>query len=265
MAGDLARVPDWAVRALATRQPPPPGDEVGGGSRPANRHQPQHRRGEGEQQEEPLLPVLPALRPLLPGLRRGQTVAVPGGPGAGGSRSGVLPWALAAQACADGSWAAAVGLPETGVLAAADLGVDPDRLVLVDEPRERWADVVSALLSAVDIVVVRPPRRPPPGLVRRLAGLARQHGSVLVGVGGWEGAAVRVQVAEASWVGVGAGHGRLTGRRARVEVSGRGADVRSRSAWLWLPGPDGQVTTVRPDEVPGGLPELSGRRLEAVV
>lgn len=211
--------------------------------------------------------MLPALRPLLTGLRRGQVVAVPGEPGNGGSRSGVLPWALAAQACIDGSWCAAVGLPEAGVLAAADLGVDPDRLILVDEPQERWADVVAALLAAVDVLLVRPPRRPATGLVRRLAGLARQHGSVLVSVGDWEGASVRLQVTEATWTGVGAGHGRLAGRRARVEVRGRGADARGRSAWLWLPGPDGQVTAIGPQDAPGTPPTYAEQntslRLEA--
>ena len=203
--------------------------------------------------------MLAALHPLLPGLRRGQVVAVPGGPGAGGSRSGALPWALVAQACAEGAWCAAVGLPEAGVLAAADLGVDPDRLVLIDEPGERWADVVAALLAAVDIVVVRPPRRPAPAMGRRLTGLARQHGAVLVGVGEWEGASVRLRVVEASWVGIGAGHGRLVGRRAKVELSGRGADTRAGTTWLWLPGPDGRVTAASPAQVPArpvGRPAL---------
>ena len=64
----------------------------------------------------------------------------------------------------------------------------------------------------------------------------------LVSVGEWEGASVRLRVVEASWVGIGAGHGRLAGRRARVEVSGRGAGVRAVDTWLWLPGPDGRVT-----------------------
>lgn len=176
----------------------------------------------------------------------------------------MLPWALAAQACADGAWCAAVGLPEAGVLAAADLGLDLDRLVLVDAPGERWADVVAALLVAADIVVLRAPRRVAPALLRRLTGLARQHGSVLVTVGEWAGAAVRLRVAESSWVGVGNGHGRLTRRRARVEVSGRGADARVRSTWLWLPGPDGRVAVVPPGQVPGTRDDRATTLLAAV-
>jgi hypothetical protein len=41
---------------------------------------------------------------------------------------------------------------------------------------------------------------------------------------------------------MGAGHGRLRARKAQVVASGRGAGERPRSAWLWLPGPDGAVT-----------------------
>ncbi len=205
-----------------------------------------------------MLSVLPALRPLLPGLPRGQVVAVPGGAGAGGGRSGLLPWALTAQAGADGAWCAAVGLPQAGILAAADLGVDVERLILVDEPRSRWADVVSTLLAGVDVVIAAVPGSTTPTLLRRLTGLARQSGAVLIAVGEWPGAAVRAAVVESAWVGVGQGHGRLAGRRARVEVSGRGADVRRRSTWLWLPGPDGQVATAGPVEAAGVRLEVAG-------
>ena len=60
--------------------------------------------------------------------------------------------------------------------------------------------------------------------------------------GDWEGAQVRLIVTDQEWTGIGAGHGRLRARRARVVADGRGAAVRSRAQWLWLPGPDGSVT-----------------------
>src|SRR5215217_8670975 len=61
--------------------------------------------------DERLLPVAPALEPLLPhpGLRRGSTVAV--------TRSAALALALVAGASAAGSWVAAVGLPDLGIVA----------------------------------------------------------------------------------------------------------------------------------------------------
>jgi putative intracellular protease/amidase len=90
------------------------------------------------------LPVLPALESLFPGgaLRRGSVVAVGSGadagpvPGSDAGPSGTtsLALALAAGPSQGGSWVATVGLGSLGLLAAADLGVALDRLVLV--PRQ---------------------------------------------------------------------------------------------------------------------------------
>jgi hypothetical protein len=64
------------------------------------------------------LPVLPALRELLPGgLQRGSVVAAEGW--------SLLCLALAAGASAAGSGCAIAGLPDLGVAAAADTGLDP--------------------------------------------------------------------------------------------------------------------------------------------
>jgi hypothetical protein len=60
--------------------------------------------------------------------------------------------------------------------------------------------------------------------------------------GEWEGAQTRVFVARQAWEGLGAGHGRLRGRRAQVVATGRGAAARPRARWLWLPGSDGSVS-----------------------
>ena len=103
------------------------------------------------------LPVLPAFDPLLPatGLRRGTTVAVGAAPGVTGATS--LALALAAGASQAGSWVAAVGLGSLGLVAAAELGVALDRLVLVADPgRERtgWASVVAAMVDGFDVVLV---------------------------------------------------------------------------------------------------------------
>jgi hypothetical protein len=101
--------------------------------------------------------------------------------------------------------------------------------------------VVATLLSAAGVVLVQPPGPPPAGITRRLTALARQHGAALVVVGHWEGARLRLQVTSSLWTGLEHGHGHLQGRRVKVVADGRGAGGRPRSAWLWLPGPDGSV------------------------
>jgi hypothetical protein len=187
---------------------------------------------------EDVLPVLPALSGLLTsgGLQRGQVVTT--------GSWGLLCLALAAGASAAGAWCAAVGLPAAGVRAAADLGVDPGRLLLVAEPGASWPQVVASLLDGCDIILLRPPDRPPAQLRRKLEATARRHGSVLLVAGEWEGAPARLHVARQEWAGLGTGHGRLRARQAQVVAEGRGAGARPRSAWIWLPGPDGAVAAV---------------------
>ena len=191
---------------------------------------------------ERLLPVLPALRPLLPGqgLRRGTTVAV--------ARSAALALALVAGASAAGSWVAAVGLPDLGIVAAAETGIDLERLALVPTLGARaWPPVVAALLDAVDVVLVRSPAGLPAAQARRLAARARERGAVLVPLGAWsEPADLRLAVTSSTWYGLGQGHGRLQARQVEVVTSGRGAATRERRTLLWLPSPDGTITPAGP-------------------
>jgi hypothetical protein len=190
--------------------------------------------------DERLLPVVPAFQPLLPGrgLRRGTTVTVGG--------SAALALALVAGASAAGSWVAAVGLPDLGIVAAAEAGIALERLALVPAPGARaWPTVVAALLDAVDVVLVRPPAGLPAGRARRLAARARERGAVLVPLGTWpEPADLRLAVATSAWRGLGQGHGRLRARRVEVVVTGRGPATRERRAHLWLPAPDGTIAPI---------------------
>jgi hypothetical protein len=191
-----------------------------------------------------LLPVLPALQELLPsgGLQRGSVVTT--------GDWGLLSLSLAAGAVADGAWCAIVGVPAVGVRAAMQAGLDPDRVLLVAEPGPGWTQVVASLLDGFDIVLLQPPEQPPAQLRRKLEAAARRYGSVLVIAGDWPGAQSRLLVTDSEWAGIGAGHGRLRARKAQVIASGRGAGERARSAWLWLPGPDGAVT---PAAEPAGV------------
>lgn len=184
---------------------------------------------------EQLLPVPRALEPLLSdrGLRRGGTVAVDG--------SLALALALVAGASAAGSWVVAVGLPDLGVVAAAEAGIVLERLALVPwAGAAAWATVVAALLDAIDVVLVRPPSRLPAAVARRLAARARERRSVLLPVGAaWPIAPdLRLAVTASQWEGLGQGYGRLEARKVEVVAAGRGAAALERRATLWLPGPD---------------------------
>jgi hypothetical protein len=182
-----------------------------------------------------LLPVLPPLARLLPhgGLRRGTVVAV-----SGSLRLGL---ALAAGTTQAGLWAAAVGIPELGVVAAAETGVVLQRFALVPEPDRQWARVVAVLLHAVDLVVTRVPVAAPPAVRRRLAARVREHGSVLLALDPWSGPDLALRVDPGPWKGPEAGAGHLEQRLAQVVVTGRGAAARPRQARLWLPSRDGTV------------------------
>jgi hypothetical protein len=186
----------------------------------------------------PVLPVSPALAPVLPdGLRRGSTVAVSG--------SVSLLLALLAAASDDGAWCALVGMPPISAEAARDVGIELSRLPMVPSPGSNWVVVVGALIDAVDIVVARAPAHLPDGDVRRLAARARSRGSVfmpfLTGKAHWPHADVRVSAEGGSWSGIGLGYGRLRQRQITVSVGGRGSAARPRSTALWLPTATGGV------------------------
>jgi hypothetical protein len=197
---------------------------------------------------ERTVPVPPALAGLLPhqGLQRGSTVATTG------TVASTLALALAGSTTQVGSWVAVVGLHRLGLVAAAELGVDLERVLLVAEPApDAWATTVAALLDAVDVVLVRPTRSVGVSVQRRLTARARDRGSVLLQVGGHLGAWAQapdlvVSGTTATWVGLGQGHGRLRGRQVEVAVTGRRGADRPRQALLWLPGPDGRITSVEP-------------------
>ncbi|MHB8329418.1 MAG: hypothetical protein ACYDD6_07340 [Acidimicrobiales bacterium] len=192
-----------------------------------------------------LLPLLPPLIPVVPGggLQRGSLVAVEPDDGVGGATT--LAFALLAAASAGGSWCAAVGVADPGVLAIAELGVDLDHLVLVPRAGPGWAEVVAALLDGMDAVVVCPPGPVRPGVARRIVARARERRAVLVVLARhapWpEGPDIHLAITGGTWHGVGQGHGHLQGRRVEVVVSGRRAASRPLRAEVWLPAGSGTV------------------------
>jgi hypothetical protein len=208
-----------------------------------------------------LLPVPPALAPLFPdgALRRGTTITVSGLPGHGAT---TLALALLAAASQSGSWCAAVGLADPGVVAAAELGVDLRRVVFVPHPGNGWAEAAGDLLPGVDVVLVHPPGRARQTAARHLTARARERQTALVVLvehaSVWpEGGDLALTVGAVEWEGVGWGHGHLRGRRAEVRVSGRRAAGRVAECSLWLPAGTGAVAAR--EAVEDG-PEGSGPR-----
>lgn len=207
-----------------------------------------------------MLPVPGPLAGLLPGggLQRGTVVAVdsatarlgprgePGEPGAGGATT--LAFALLTAASAAGSWCAAVGMGDTGLVSLAELGVDLDHLALVPHPGRAWAETAAALIDGMDVVLLFLPWPAGPGVARRLVARARERQAVLIveGCRPWwpEGPEVRLTVTSGSWEGVDRGHGHLRGRRVEVQSAGRRVASRPQAAALWLPGPTGSVEPV---------------------
>ncbi|MQS11596.1 hypothetical protein F7Q99_04665 [Streptomyces kaniharaensis] len=187
-----------------------------------------------------LLPVVPALREVLPegGLRRGTAVSVAGGD------TGLLLALAAGVRETEGGWAAAVGLPELGLAAAEGYGLDLRRLLVADDPGPHWAEVVSVLAGAVELIMLRPDGPVSPKLAARLAAVLRRSGCVLLVAGPWPGAVLRLGVRSGRWFGLGDGYGQLIGRQVEVMAEGRGSAVRGRTARLWLPDEHGAVRAV---------------------
>lgn len=181
---------------------------------------------------------------------------LPGGALAAGGRyqvaaSTTLALALLQGPSAAGAWCAIVGVPDLGVGAAAGLGLDLERLVLVPRPGEQWLNVVSALVDVVSVVLVKPPvrdgrSRVPEAAAGKLAARLRQREAVLVALGEWPQADAALSVSESSWAGLGAGFGHLAARQVTVGSVSSAWAGRVKSRRLWLPGADERVAAVEP-------------------
>lgn len=179
--------------------------------------------------DERMLPTLPGLAELLPGgaLRAGSAYSV--------AESHALVMAMLAAPSAAGLWCGVVGMPDFGVEAAAGFGIELEHLALVPHPGEKWLAVTAALADVLPVVVTRPPQRVGDADAARLAARLRQRGCTLICVGAWPQSEARLSLADASWSGLGAGHGRLTRRQVTVTVSVGSTLERPRRARLWLP------------------------------
>jgi hypothetical protein len=188
----------------------------------------------GMQDGVPRLPVAtpPTLRELVQ-LRTGGSYEVD-------SASVVM--ALLAAPSQQGAWSAVVGVDDFGAEAAAEMGVDLSRTVLVPDVGELWLEVTTALIDVVTMVVLRPPAVVDQRVAGRVAARLRKRSAVLVSWGRWPGAEASLSLHESTWAGVDQGRGRLRTRRVVIDV--RRGSAPPRRVALWLPGQDSPIAPV---------------------
>jgi hypothetical protein len=198
----------------------------------------------GMQDGVPRIPIAthPALADLVQ-LRTGGSYQVD---------SASLALALLAGPSQAGAWSAVVGADDFGAEAAAEMGVDLARTVLVPDPGELWLEVTSALVDVVTMVVLRPPEAVSARSASRVAARLRKRSAALVCWGPWPGAEATLSLRESSWTGADHGHGRLRSRRVVVDV--RRGSAPPRRAELWLPG-QGEPIVRAEETAPSSLDE----------
>lgn len=198
-----------------------------------------------------ILPVPPALAPLLPdrGLVKGSVVSYSG--------AGTLLAGLLAAVTGPGGHAAAVGLPQLGLLAAAEMGARLDRLAVIPDAGQDPMEVAAVLLDGLDLVVLGLGEAAvPPARARVLAAKARGKGATLLVTGGnWPAPDLSLESRVAGYTGLGTGSGRIRSISLDIEIRTRaGAPRRGRLAARPLGGrvewitPDETVTTHTPEQ-----------------
>jgi len=202
--------------------------------------------------KELLIPVPEVFHQVLPGtgLQRGWATTVTG------STSGrVLAWALLSEVTRSGGWIAAVDVPGIGLLAASEVGLSIERvLVVTNVDAQSWASTMGALIGSVDAVVYGNPRhRVQPSTHRKLISRCRERGTVLMELACGDTfsrnstpieADIAFDVRPSNWSGIGNGYGRLASRTVNVSVSGRRAQGRTRNATFVVPDVDGAIRAV---------------------
>lgn len=169
--------------------------------------------------DEKSQPGLPGLAGLLPqGLRPGAAYSVTG--------STTLALALLVAPSAQGTWCGVLGMPDLGTEAAARLGIDLARLVLVPSPGTQWLTVAAAMADVLGVVVAAAPTRVTAADASRLTARLRQKSTTLILLGDWPGAEATLRVSSSTWAGLGDGHGYLGERQLLVDVTGRSGQSR---------------------------------------
>ncbi len=172
---------------------------------------------------ESLLKVPESLAELLPGgLPRGVVGVLTG------ARS--LPLSMVAAVTAGGGYAAIVGDPRAGLLAAQEMGADLDRLAVIPDPGADPLEVAAVLMDGMDLVVLGLAEYAvPPARARTMVARARHKGCTLLVTGAdWPGASIRLDARVSGYELTGGwvcGQGRVGRVRLALRAHGRGARV----------------------------------------
>lgn len=176
------------------------------------------------------------------GIRQGSTTEITG------VAALSLASALTIAVSRSGSWVGAVGLPMLGSSAASDLGIEFSRWVFIDHPRDQVGAVIHALMAGVDLILVGPDIKLPSDHGRKIVALMRERGTSILTVGKATLCNLRpdlcLRVSQATWTGIGWGHGHLLSRKVEIELVGRGANSNLRRELVWLPDKEGRLKTV---------------------
>jgi hypothetical protein len=171
-------------------------------------------------------PLTPPSVPALP---------IPASAPFGSAAVDYLTLALLAGALRQGLWCAAVGVRGLGGAALAELlGAEAlgegalQRLLVVAEPGERWAEIATVLADGVDVVLLSPPDVVSAQVARRVDARLRQgagdesrHRAALLVLGAWPSARTTLRVRRLAWTGFDAGTGHLVAGHAQIEAEDR--------------------------------------------
>jgi len=189
-------------------------------------------------------------------LRRGSTLTIAGS----GATSVALE--LVSGASRAGSWTALVGLHDVAPVAVLEAGLNPERVAFINPGQSaRHADVIAALVGAVDLIMVDARLSLRQQEIRRLGARLRECGSVMVVVmpgtdpltlrctgeigSAWT-ADVALMVEAASWQGPDRGHGHVQSRRISIETLGRGRAAGGRRHVFEFPSGEGTIVSGDP-------------------
>lgn len=179
-----------------------------------------------ERQQSTSLRTLPAPGPLaylLPhhGLVRGSTVQVTG--------VSSLQAGLIATVTGAGGWAAMIGTPGLGLLAAVEMGAELRRCAVVNHVGTADpVEVAAILVDGIDLVVLSLPGASVSlSRARAITARTRKNDAVLVVTEGrWPTVDLYLDARVAGYTGLSEGYGRITGVSLDVEATARGRQPR---------------------------------------